>query len=241
MKRTRTGRVVENGRKLPKELQNEIVLLYLDMDARDFVLHFNQQQVEKNKRRDAVNIVKKITRVCENTDKKYIAKYVNNEEDTKLGRPELETLKSNVALNAYIDVLMYENPFVMLKEIKNKIKDEFNIEISIISKVRTKRLKYKRKRVSQIARKRLEDRVQAMRRLWRETVFHLEYMNFVYIDESHFDFRVLNRIYGAFKKSDKAEFFGYKTLWKKCSIFSLFLANALSNSCSLFDIIACLG
>lgn len=112
MKRTKSGRVVENGKKLPK---------------------------------------------CSFT--KYTKQYVDNTEDPTMGIPELQTLKSNTALNEYIDVLTYENSFMMLKKIKNMILTEFNIEVSIsfISKLRTKRLHYKRNRVSQIARKRLED------------------------------------------------------------------------------------
>lgn len=119
-----------------------------------------------------------------------------------IGRRELESLKSNPVLVNYIDLLTLENPLHLLKNIKQIIFEETGLDISLsmISHIRRTRLKYSRKRISHIARKHLTPRIQLLRKLWRDKIFDLDIPNFIYIDESHFDFRIFNKPYGHFKK-----------------------------------------
>ncbi|KAL0478759.1 hypothetical protein AKO1_008344 [Acrasis kona] len=151
-------------------------------------------------------IAKKL-RINRKTVARYLNRYFNNEEAPVRGRPSNQTIKTNPQLINYIEILTLENPLRSINEIINLLHQETGVRMEAwdISRIRNKQLNFKRKRVSHIARKRTTDEVQWKRRCWRERVWNFDSRMFIYIDESHFDFRAFNRRYGYFKKGVRAQ------------------------------------
>jgi hypothetical protein len=91
MKATSRGRIIVNGKRLTDEQQQEIIVRYLDGEA---LVSISEQM-----------------RIDVRTAKKYIELYDNAELPPQLGRPELQSMKSNPELVNYIDLLTIEIHF----------------------------------------------------------------------------------------------------------------------------------
>ncbi len=126
-------------------------------------------------------------RVDYRTVKKAIKHYDLNIPLPVLGRPVME--KKHIY--DYIEILVREQPTQFLSTIRQKLIDDVNIRLSVrqINRILRHELKFRRKRISQIARKRRTERIQTLRKIWRDEVWTLEPNRFIFIDEVHFDYR----------------------------------------------------
>jgi len=141
------------------------------------------------------------------TVKKYINMYKDGFSLNKLGRPIRDNYIKNSMVIRYIELLLSENPSRTMYNIQQSLKDDLMIDTSTthINDIINKQLNFRRKRISQIARRRLDTRVQNLRFFWRSEIFKYNINEFIYVDESHFDFRDFNPKYGYFKKTEAAE------------------------------------
>ncbi|KAL0477010.1 hypothetical protein AKO1_006372, partial [Acrasis kona] len=181
-----SNRCYQNGTVLDKATQQTI-----------YILHDKGYTVPQ---------IMEMTLLTVNTVKKYIAIGEGNRQQKKQGRPKHQSRTVNPYVIALIDTISLDNPFRLLKSIQAILKElDVDISISEISRIKTSVLGYRMRKATKIARKRLTEEVQNKRKHWRENVFNFDVTKFVYLDESHFDFRDFNRLYGSFKQGVEPE------------------------------------
>ena len=137
------------------------------------------------------------------TVKKAISHYKDGQPLPRLGRPVIH----RQSLYMYIELLIRELPTQFLSTIKLRLINDIGVNLSErrINHIILHELQFRRKRISQIARRRRTERVQSLRSVWRDEVWHLQPERFIFIDEVHFDYRNFNQNYGYFKIGEAAE------------------------------------
>jgi transposase len=144
-------------------------------------------------------------------DRRTVKKYSNTTIVNKKGR----TKKHNTKVEEYLENLLQENSGLFLKEMQQKLTEDlrFNKSISTVHKILTN-MRFSRKKATKIAFYRTIERVQNLRASFRAMIQNFHPYNFIYIDESSFDFHYQTvkeliltfpqRNYGYSKVSNKA-------------------------------------
>ena len=146
-------------------------------------LHLSAQEIKTIHKlletKDALQVSKELK-----MDVRTIRKYSNGNSFIKVGG----RLSYNDEVKSFTKELVKQNPTIYLQELKEKIKNDNNIEIGISSLCRMlQNLGFTRKKVVKIAYYRTLDRIQLLRARFRDEIKDYHPYNFVYIDESHFD------------------------------------------------------
>jgi len=116
----------------------------------------------------------------------------------KLSRVPYRTVKNNPVIHRFVERVLNNNPTLFLSEIKRLIFNNFHIIIdeSYISRMCTYVLKFKRRKIKQLAIKRAQPRVQLWRRVFCNYITQIDSRRLIFIDECHFTFKDLCRKYG---------------------------------------------
>ena len=129
-------------------------------------------------------------------DWRTVKKVVRNE--YAIQQPRSSPLKSPELLG-WVEQYMLMFPHTTVSQLTQILQQQYGINIgrSYVNKIVLEDLGFSRKRMSQIAKQRTEPRVIQMRNNYVGLYpFHTDKNEFVFIDESHFDYRDFNPIYG---------------------------------------------
>lgn len=109
------------------------------------------------------------------------------------GRKTGSGKKSNFYILQYISTLIQINLLWQLKEIQRLISDAFGfiISVSYIHTILTKKLAYRRRRISHIAKKRASSRIERWRRAFCNFARTLDPLKTIFVDEAYFTFHDL--------------------------------------------------
>jgi transposase len=151
-------------------------------------VHLNDQEIatiqyQTLKGKSPVEISKLL-----NMDARTVKKYTHNSIVSTGGKQKKEN-PYNDEVTRYLEETLKEDPTLYLNELKKKLEEDLglNQSISTIQRNLTK-MGMSRKKCDKIAFYRTTERVQNLRRQFRAAMENFNRFQFIYIDESSFDF-----------------------------------------------------
>ena len=137
-------------------------------------------------------------------DDRTVKKYCTNHVPPTLGRP---TTNTSHTLIRFVELLHLLDPTLYLWELQNLIQTHCGVSVSTsyLCRIRKHVLKLTKRRLTLVAQRRSTERVQLLRKSFRQTIKCFLLQQLVFVDETHVDRRDLCRRYGYIREGTEIE------------------------------------